>query len=272
MAARAGDEPDPFDQEELAAIVVAAEDLSPAFGLMTRAWAQSGMRSGELRGLRRGDLDPVRGQVKVEHGRLGPAKTLRSRRTASLLYPVVEPTADWGPTTESWWVLGRLARVVPLNPDVPLFGSIATPGHPMQEPELWRWWSRVLARTKVRTRTPENLRAHVRFDPTLAGGTAPAGIAAQAGHTPAVMLAHYSKWLPGACRVKPDEPWTGRCGKEKIAADGKRHRCPQNGEAHRRRACLSVQSGVEAVLGGYPPCACRRPRDKLPRRARILGL
>ena len=29
-------------------------------------------------------------------------------------------------------------------------------------------------------------------------------------------------WCP---QVKPDEPWTGRCMKEKIAADGKRHRC-----------------------------------------------
>ena len=29
-------------------------------------------------------------------------------------------------------------------------------------------------------------------------------------------------WCP---QVKPDEPWTGLCVKEKIAADGKRHRC-----------------------------------------------
>ena len=29
-------------------------------------------------------------------------------------------------------------------------------------------------------------------------------------------------WCP---QVKPDEPWTGRCVKEKIADDGKRHRC-----------------------------------------------
>jgi len=196
-----GDEPDPFDQEELAAIVASAEDLSPLFGLMIRAWAQSGMRSGELRGLRRGDLDPLRGEVKVErtltHGRLGPAKTLRSRRTASLLYPVVEPTADWGPTTESRSMLDRLARVVPLNPDAPLFGSIANPGHPMQELELWRWWSRVLTQAKVRPRTPENLR-HTFVSILLSRGAPLLLVAAQAGHTPAVMLVHYSKWLPAA--------------------------------------------------------------------------
>jgi hypothetical protein len=34
------------------------------------------------------------------------------------------------------------------------------------------------------------------------------------------------KATPNRClRVKPDEPWTGRCVKEKIADDGKRHRC-----------------------------------------------
>jgi len=196
-----GDEPDPFDQEELAAIVASAEGLSPLFGLMIRAWAQSGVRSGELRGLRRGDLDPLRGEVKVErtltHGRLGPAKTLRSRRTASLLYPVVEPTADWGPTTESRSMLDRLARVVPLNPDAPLFGSIANPGHPMQELELWRWWSRVLTQAKVRPRTPENLR-HTFVSILLSRGAPLLLVAAQAGHTPAVMLVHYSKWLPAA--------------------------------------------------------------------------
>ncbi len=34
------------------------------------------------------------------------------------------------------------------------------------------------------------------------------------------------KAMPNWCvQVKPDEPWTGRCVKEKIADDGKRHRC-----------------------------------------------
>ncbi len=29
-------------------------------------------------------------------------------------------------------------------------------------------------------------------------------------------------WCP---HVKPEDPWTGRCVQEKIAADGRRHRC-----------------------------------------------
>jgi len=193
------EEPDPFTQEELSAIVAAAEALSSPFGLMIRAWAQSGMRSGELRGLRRGAIDPTRGEVKVErtltHGRIGDPKTRRSKRTASLLYPVCEPGAGWEPTPESRSILDRLAKVVPLDPDAPLFGSLAAPGQPMQEAELWKWWGRALARAQVRPRTPENLR-HTFVSLLLSRGAPLLLVAAQAGHSPGVMLKHYDKWIP----------------------------------------------------------------------------
>ncbi len=40
------------------------------------------------------------------------------------------------------------------------------------------------------------------------------------------------KVMPNWCQqVKPGDPWTARCGKEKIADDGKRHRC-QKPEKH----------------------------------------
>jgi len=36
----------------------------------------------------------------------------------------------------------------------------------------------------------------------------------------------HPKAIPNWCpQVNPDEAWTARCVKEKIAADGKRHRC-----------------------------------------------
>ena len=36
----------------------------------------------------------------------------------------------------------------------------------------------------------------------------------------------HPKPMPNWCpQMNPDEPWTERCVKEKIAADGKRHRC-----------------------------------------------
>src|SRR5260370_22707831 len=45
-----GDEPDPFTQAELSAIVAGAENLSPAVGLLILGCARAGTRSGELRG------------------------------------------------------------------------------------------------------------------------------------------------------------------------------------------------------------------------------
>jgi hypothetical protein len=45
------------------------------------------------------------------------------------------------------------------------------------------------------------------------------------GIHPAVSVGH-PKPMPNWCpQVNPDEAWTARCVKEKIAADGKRHRC-----------------------------------------------
>lgn len=42
---------------------------------------------------------------------------------------------------------------------------------------------------------------------------------------PAMTHVH-PKAIPNWCpQVNPDEPWPARCVKEKIAADGKRHRC-----------------------------------------------
>jgi len=40
------------------------------------------------------------------------------------------------------------------------------------------------------------------------------------------------KATPNWPQVKPDDPWTGRCVQEKIAADGKRHQCHKT-EKHR---------------------------------------
>jgi hypothetical protein len=69
------------------------------------------------------------------------------------------------------------------------------------------------------------------------------------------------KAMPNWClQVKPDEPWTGRCVKEKIAADGKRHRCHKT-EKHTE---LPVRFGVEAVPGGWLHLTCHRPRDEPP--------
>ena len=193
------EQPDPFTQPELDALVAAAESLAPAWGLMLRAWAQSGMRSGELRGLQRQDLDPRTGAVSIQRtrtqGATGPPKTARSVRQASLTHPTCEATAAWQPgsTPESLAVLARLAQLVPLDLAAPLFGSFKHPGRPMEERELHTLWSRTLTRAKVRPRSPETLR-HSCISSLLSRGAPLLYVAQQSGHSARVMLASYARW------------------------------------------------------------------------------
>ncbi len=201
-------QPDPFTQPELAALVMAATVIAPAWGLMVRAWAQSGMRSGELRGLQGQDVDPRTGLVSIQRTRsqraTGPTKTLRSVRLAALTHPTCEPTAAWEPgaTPESLTVVTRLALLVHLDPSAPLFGSLKHPGRPMDERELHTLWRRTLARAKVRPRPPETLR-HSCISILLSRNAPLLAVAAQTGHSAKVMLQDYARWLPQAHLAAP---------------------------------------------------------------------
>jgi len=205
-------EPDPFTQRELGDILRAAEDVSPPFALMVRAWAQSGMRSGEIRGLQWGDQDPTTGEVLIQRTRsgkrVGPPKTGRSRREAILTFPVCENTPSWQPgaTVEAKSVLGRLAQITPLDSQAPLFPSISEPTSAMDETELHRLWDRVIRRAKVRPRPPEVLR-HTCISVLLSRGAPLLQVAQQTGHSPVVLLKFYAKWLPqGQPAATPAQP------------------------------------------------------------------
>jgi integrase len=193
------EEPDPFTQAELVALLITAEAIAPAWGLLVRTWAQSGMRSGELRGLQWQDFDPQTGRVAIQRtrtrGATGPAKTARSVRHAALTYPTCEATPAWnaGATPESRSVLARLARCVPLDPTAPLFPSLKHPGRPMEERELHTLWHRTVARAGVRLRPPETLR-HSCISSLLSRGAPLLAVAAQTGHSAHVMLRSYARF------------------------------------------------------------------------------
>jgi integrase len=78
---------DPLTGRELRAILGAAEAIDRDFAVMLRLWAQSGMRSGEVRGLHRRDLDHERGLANVQRSRtkarVGPTKSGRTRLVSS---------------------------------------------------------------------------------------------------------------------------------------------------------------------------------------------
>jgi integrase len=200
------EQPDPFTQHELADLVAAAESLAPAWGLMLRVWAQSGMRSGELRGLQHQDLDPRTGLVSIQRtrtqGATGPTKTARSVRQAAITHPTCEATAAWQPgaTTESQGVLTRLGQFAAMDPTTPLFGSLKHPGRVMEERELHTLWRRTVARAKVRPRPPETLR-HSCISSLLSRGAPLLYVAQQSGHSARIMLASYARWQEQGARV-----------------------------------------------------------------------
>jgi integrase len=200
------EQPDPFTQLELAALVAAAELLAPAWGLMLRVWAQSGMRSGELRGLQHQDLDPRSGLVSIQRtrtqGATGPTKTARSVRQAAITHPTCEATPAWQPgaTPESLSVLERLGQLTPLDPAAPLFGSLKHPGRLMEEREMHTLWRRTVARARVRPRPPETLR-HSCISSLLSRGAPLLYAAQQSGHSARIMLASYARWQEQGAQV-----------------------------------------------------------------------
>ena len=206
--------PDPFTQDELGRILAAAEAVSPVFAVMLRAGAQSGMRPGELRGLQRGDLDSVKGTVAVSRNldkymRVGPTKTLRSTRTASIILPTCEAVTGWQPTEASSSVLARLAHVTPLDANAPLFPSLSDPAKAMTTSELRYQWGRVLTRAKVTHRGPHHLR-HSCVSILLDRGMPLKLVANQVGDSIATLALHYAGAgdpklnLPGpATQVQP---------------------------------------------------------------------
>ena len=190
---------DPFTGRELRAILEAAEAIDPTAAVFFRLWAQTGLRSGEIRGLWRGDLDLVTGVAHVQRSRtkrrVGPTKTGRTR-LVSVLHPVCEDTPAWQPgaTPESRSVLAGLQRlpVASLEPNGDLFGRR------LDEHWLHRLWRRVLTKAGVRYREVEQLR-HT-FASTLLSRNAPLLYVAQQGgwKNAGVLLKHYARWMPQA--------------------------------------------------------------------------
>jgi integrase len=191
---------DPFTGPELRGILSTAQELDPDFGTMLRLWVQSGMRAGEVSGLRWRDLDLERGIALVQRTwsreRLGPTKTGHVR-TVSVLHPVAEETRDWlpGTTAEARSLIPALRRLTvrALDPETFVFGH---DGRPRSSMELHRAWRRVFTAGKVRYRSPEQLR-HT-FASTMLSRNAPLLYVQQQGgwQSAGVLLRVYARWMP----------------------------------------------------------------------------
>lgn len=169
---------DPFTPAEVGAL--ARTDC----GSLWTFWAWTGLRSGEVIGLRWTDVDLARGTVSVRRavrrGREKPPKSAAGARVVTLLPPA--RTA-----------LGRLHVGEGTEP---VFSNPNTGDDWHEAKALNRAFARACKKAKVRRRYAYQLR-HTFASWALSSGENPAWIAKQMGHSDTAMLyRHYGKWMP----------------------------------------------------------------------------
>lgn len=198
---------DPFTSKEMTLILGAARQIDPALELMLRLWSQCGARSGEVRGLLVSDLTAA-GEVRITkslmpNGKLGPVKNKRGTRVASLLACAV---ADDQPADRILKDLARHCRTK--QPGDFIFTAPRT-GGPVSPGSLKPRWKLALDRAGVRFRTPETLR-HTHVSTALSRGENPLEVATRCGHSPQIMLGHYTALVPPAESASPRKRDTSR--------------------------------------------------------------
>jgi integrase len=169
---------DPFSPAEV-------EELGEGeCGALWTFWAWSGLRSGEVIGLRWGDVDAECESISVRRavrrGREKSPKTAAGSRLVRLL-----PAARQA-----------LASLERGGDSEPVFWNPNTGGDWHEAKALNRAFARACRKAKVRRRYVYQLR-HTFATWALSAGENPAWIAKQLGHSDAqVLYRHYGKWMP----------------------------------------------------------------------------
>jgi integrase len=178
---------DPFTPEELRAIITSAYEVDHDFGVLVQITAQTGLRPGEVLGLRRCDLDLARGEIHVRgtytRSRLGPPKTKGSTRVVSLLDHVVVDEAF----SRSLIPKIKAMKLLSMDPEDRLFPF----GYTVTKTR----WKRALLKSGVRYRKPHNLR-HAFASIRLSRGANILEVQEAGGwSSAAVLLRVYAKWI-----------------------------------------------------------------------------
>ena len=182
------DDVDPFSIEEQEAILKYCKH--PQHENLIRFALWTGLRTSELVALLWGDIDWIRGVIKVQRGRTQVAKeaeepkTRRSTREVKILSPAMEALKNQKNLT---YLEGK---EIFLNPHTnnPWGGD-----QPIRSA-----WETVLKRAGVRYRRPYQTR-HTYASMMLSSGESPIWVASQMGHADTAMIyRNYGRWIPDA--------------------------------------------------------------------------
>ena len=182
------DEIDPFDREEQAAILAALDGQGRNF-VQFALW--TGLRTSELVALDWGDIDLMRGVVRVSRALTQHAdepeapKTESGRREVKLLQPAAEALAAQKTHT---YLKGKEVFQNPQTME-------RWAGDQPIRKTLWQW---ALKRAQVRYRYPYQTR-HTYASMMLSAGEHPMWVAQQMGHKDwSMIIRRYGRWMPDA--------------------------------------------------------------------------
>lgn len=183
---------DPFEPEEVGELAKIDQ--------LWLIWAWTGLRSGEIAGLRWGDVDLAGETIHVRRAvRLGREKTPKTE-TGNRVVTLLPPARD------------ALAALEQGKSDDPVFTNPNTGERWHEAKALNRAFARACGKAKVRRRYAYQLR-HTFATWALSAGENPAWIAKQMGHKDVqVIYDHYAKWMPrmdlaaGSRMVKAAKP------------------------------------------------------------------
>lgn len=192
LGKRRRDNIDPFEPEEVG-------ELAKIDSLWL-IWAWTGLRSGEIAGLRWADVDLAGETIHVRRAvRLGREKTPKTE-TGNRIVTLLPPAHD------------ALATLEQGDSDDPVFTNPNTGKRWHEAKALNRAFARACRKAKVRRRYAYQLR-HTFATWALSAGENPAWIAKQMGHKDVqVIYDHYAKWMPrmdlaaGSRMVKAAKP------------------------------------------------------------------
>lgn len=180
--------PDPFTPEERDTIIARVDDKHPSqVANMVRFWMWSGLRTGELLGLRWERVDLAKGTVLIKETRV--ASEHKKRTKTHVARTVRLPTPAW-----------EAMKAQKAHTYLKGLEVFQDPRHS----DRWEteasfrkvFWTPMLKALGIRYRRPYQCR-HTYATFLLMAGRTPAWCAKQLGHSVEVFLQTYSKWLEG---------------------------------------------------------------------------
>jgi integrase len=181
-------QPDPFDQSEAEAIIASMREHYPEqICNLTEWWFFSGVRTGEMAGLRWSSVDLAKGRMVI-HESIVRGREKAKTKTAVSRDVILNSRALSAIKRQKAHTFLAGAHVW-LDP---------ADGEPwMREDSYLRsYWVPTLKRLGIRYRRPYNMR-HTYATMMLMAGMTPAFCARQLGHSVQVFLSTYAKWIDG---------------------------------------------------------------------------